>query len=164
MNQCPCGLPTDYLACCGSYLEKQEIAKTPEALMRSRYTAYSQARVDYLRKTMLGKPLVGFNDQETALWAKRVKWLGLQVITSYLDPKDENTGFVEFIARYMEKNSVKTIHELSQFQRHNSSWFYTDSLPPKTGKSTLKQKISRNEPCPCGSQKKYKNCHAIAKD
>lgn len=164
MNQCPCGLPTDYLACCGSYIEKQETAKTPEALMRSRYTAYSQARIDYLRKTMLGKPLVGFNDYDTALWAKQVKWLGLQVITSYLDPRNENIGFVEFIASYMEKNAIKTIHELSQFQRHNGSWFYTDSLPPQTGKSTIKQKISRNAPCPCGSQKKYKNCHALIKD
>nr|WP_232220814.1 YchJ family metal-binding protein [Legionella tunisiensis] len=107
MNQCPCGLPTDYLACCGSYIEKQETAKTPEALMRSRYTAYSQAKIDYIRKTMLGNPLAGFNDSDTTLWAKQVKWLGLQVITSYQDPNDENIGFVEFIASYMEKILLK---------------------------------------------------------
>lgn len=164
MSQCPCDLSIDYLACCGSYIEKQETAKTPEALMRSRYSAYTQAKIDYIKKTMLGKPLVGFNDNDTALWAKQVKWLGLQIITSYIDPTDENTGFVEFVASYMEKNTIKTIHELSQFQRHNGHWFYTDAIPPKAKKTAKKQKISRNAPCPCGSQKKYKNCHALTKD
>jgi len=25
----------------------------------------------------------------------------------------------------------------------------------------VEQKIGRNDPCPCGSGKKYKNCHGI---
>ena len=31
--------------------------------------------------------------------------------------------------------------------------------PPKVQPITSEKKIGRNEPCPCGSGKKYKKCH-----
>jgi preprotein translocase subunit SecA len=31
--------------------------------------------------------------------------------------------------------------------------------PPKLQPVRVDQKIGRNDPCPCGSGKKYKNCH-----
>lgn len=161
MNRCPCGSQTNYLSCCGLYINNQEAAKTPEALMRSRYTAYTQANMDYIKKTMLGKPLQEFNELEAEKWSKRVNWIGLQVIKSYMGEADNNTGYVEFIATYMEQNTVKAIHELSQFQRHDGSWFYTEGQHSATDKLSQKHKISRNAPCPCGSQKKFKNCHAL---
>ena len=38
-----------------------------------------------------------------------------------------------------------------------------NTVNPDTGKKTpyvrKKEKIGRNDPCPCGSGKKYKNCH-----
>ena len=30
-----------------------------------------------------------------------------------------------------------------------------------TGSNIIRKKIGRNEPCPCGSGKKYKNCHGM---
>jgi uncharacterized protein YecA (UPF0149 family) len=44
------------------------------------------------------------------------------------------------------------------------------SAPPKTGApprrpGTIKRqgdKVGRNDPCPCGSGKKYKKCHGAA--
>jgi SEC-C motif-containing protein len=102
---------------------------------------------------MHGKPLAQFNEQEAPGWSQSVYWLGLKVITSWQE--DEHTGFVEFIASFIDKNSMKTIHETSEFVKINNSWFYTDGkhIPKPT------TSISRNALCPCGSQKKFKNCH-----
>lgn len=32
---------------------------------------------------------------------------------------------------------------------------------PKQQPVRVEQKIGRNDPCPCGSGKKYKNCHGV---
>ena len=157
MTQCACGSDMDYLDCCGMYLSGIAIPKTPEALMRSRYTAYSKADIDYIKKTMQGKPLVNFNEVEAKHWAASVQWLGLNVVKSSTKVTDKNIGFVEFIATYIDKGILKTIHEISQFRYIDLAWFYIDGEQPGEIKP---QKISRNAPCPCGSKKKFKNCHA----
>lgn len=153
MKQCPCGSNLIYPSCCGQYLNHQARAKTPEALMRSRYTAYTLADFDYIKKTMQGKPLLDFNENELAKWAKSILWLGLQVIHAHQN--DDQTGSVEFIARYLDKNFVKTIHEVSQFQLREGSWFYTEG----TQIDAAPIKVAVNALCPCGSKKKFKHCH-----
>ena len=163
MNPCPCGSQKDYLRCCGEYLNEQSLPQTPEALMRSRYTAYTLGDIAYIKKTMCGKARLDFNEEHAALWAKNAEWLGLQIINSGLDPQNKNVGFVEFIARYQDKNVLRTLHEHSQFQCLDGQWFYRDGEPFKPQKIPLKQTTPRNAPCPCGSGKKYKNCHALNK-
>ena len=142
--------------CCGVFIEKKQTPQTPEQLMRSRYTAYSKANIDYIKNTMKGKPLAGFNELEAKTWALTVTWIGLKVIQSYLETPTK--GFVEFSVRLMEGNQLKTIHELSEFHLENNAWLYVDGenkqVPIKN-----KPKVARNSPCPCGSGKKFKNCH-----
>ncbi len=48
---CPCGNDKQYINCCGRYLDNAEAAATAEILMRSRYTAYTLEREDYLLAT-----------------------------------------------------------------------------------------------------------------
>ncbi|MBA3536283.1 MAG: SEC-C domain-containing protein [Tatlockia sp.] len=163
MKACPCGSQNDYLACCGLLIDKHHEAASPEALMRSRYTAYTQAKVEYIKKTMRGKLLEEFDGVQTVQGAKQLIWTGLEVIRSFMDEKDENVGYVEFIANFQEQGKKKTIHELSKFQRFDGKWFYTEGAQPKFKKPIKKSTLSRNAPCPCGSQKKYKNCHGMTK-
>ncbi|WP_131781389.1 YchJ family protein [Legionella gresilensis] len=153
---CPCGSQQPYLDCCGLYIEQGQAAPTPEKLMRSRYTAYTEANIAYIRATMSGKPLINFDDVEAENWAKRVKWLGLEIINTYPEVKQDDCKFVEFIASYELDGKTQSIHEKSEFRKFNNQWFYTDSLKPN---KLRKANISRNKPCPCGSNKKYKNCH-----
>lgn len=160
MKLCPCGSENDYLTCCGVYIKEEALPKTPEALMRSRYTAYTLGNIAYIKKTMRGKPLLNFDDEKVAAWAKNAQWLGLEIIRSSLDAHDENLGFVEFIASFREKNKVRTIHEHSQFQCIDGRWFYKDGQHSKPSPSPPKQTTPRNAPCPCGGGKKFKNCHA----
>jgi SEC-C motif-containing protein len=66
---------------------------------------------------------------------------------------------VEFEATY-ERNGLRDVHhEQAQFRRVEGQWFYEDGeVAPKTVVRTG-PKIGRNDPCPCGSGKKYKHCH-----
>nr|WP_316226808.1 SEC-C metal-binding domain-containing protein [Bradyrhizobium sp. SZCCHNS3052] len=42
LMQCPCGSGLPYDRCCGPYLDGDDQPPTAEALMRSRYTAYTR--------------------------------------------------------------------------------------------------------------------------
>ena len=87
-----------------------------------------------------------------------MKWINLEVIKSSMDSSE--IGFVEFIARFSEQNQVKTIHELSEFHKENGCWFYISGVHKQGLDKISKPKTARNGPCPCGSGKKFKNCHA----
>lgn len=159
-GRCLCGTDVDYSACCGSFHLGKQIPQTPEELMRSRYSAYVLANIAYIKKTMRGKPLIGFNELEVKSWSKSVKWLGLKIITIRNESPD--CGFVEFIARFIQDSKQQSIHEISEFHRIDEQWYYVDGTHPTAHNISLSVKIKRNSPCPCGSHKKFKNCHGKA--
>ena len=154
MTLCPCGSKQEFSACCKPYLDAEKTPATPEALMRSRYTAYTQANIDYIKKTMRGKAALGFNDIEASRWASRVIWIKLDVIRAY---HEKDIDFVEFSAVFIEGNNLNSLHELSEFIYENDCWYYVEGSPLL---SAGKQTLTRNSKCPCGSQKKFKNCHS----
>ena len=79
MSNCPCGSGRTLDQCCGPYLEGAAKAPTPEALMRSRYSAFVTANVDHLERTLLPETRGDFNRDETESWAKSSEWTGLEV-------------------------------------------------------------------------------------
>lgn len=119
-KQCPCGRQMPYEACCGRFIEDGQLPSTPEELMRSRYSAYTQAKIDYIERTMSGPAAAHFDPESARTWARSVKWLGLQVLKA--SPVTDNTGNVEFIASF----SGGHIHELSEFHRTDGRWSYVD--------------------------------------
>ena len=62
----------------------------------------------------------------------------------------EHEGTVEFKARYEQDGHMHHISENSLFRRIRGRWFYVDTVKS--------QKLGRNDPCHCGSGKKYKKC------
>jgi SEC-C motif-containing protein len=153
MTDCPCGLAYDYEACCGRYISGELAAPTPEALMRSRYTAYTLGKIDYIARTMRGPALVGFDSEQARAWAQAAIWLGLSIVSAPTAVGDD--GEVEFQARYRSQGKIHILHECSQFQRDvDGCWYYVDGTMPMQSLN----KIGRNAPCPCGSGKKYKKC------
>ena len=71
---CPCGSDALYTACCGLWhvgLDSGVHAPTPEALMRSRYSAYVVGHIHYLLATW--HPSTAPGDLELS----PIKWLGL---------------------------------------------------------------------------------------
>lgn len=122
---CPCLSGFMYPECCAPYILGYVLPKTPEQLMRSRYTAYTDANVDYIVRTMLPPASDGFNKKDTKKWANSVVWQGLSVLNS---SANGDTGVVEFIAYYREGGHDSSIHEKSLFNRIDNKWFYMAAL------------------------------------
>ena len=118
---CPCGSNKKFSDCCARYVEGNEIAPTAEALMRSRYTAYSLLREDYLRSTWhpSTRPASLGLAGETP-----TKWLGLEVKGH--EQQDIDHAIVEFVARYKVHGRAHRLHEVSRFVREEGRWFYVD--------------------------------------
>lgn len=155
MIDCPCGSQKCYLSCCEPFLTGTRMPGTPEMLMRSRYTAYTMANIDYIKNTMCGQALLGFQEEDAKRWAKRVNWIKLIVFESAI--KNSNTGMVEFEARFVDGSRLKLIHEKSEFILEKGRWSYVGGIQQPT--AHLEQLISRTMHCPCGSHRKFKNCH-----
>lgn len=119
MIDCPCGSGKAFESCCGPYLAG-EPAPTPEALMRSRYTAYVLRNADYLRRTWHSSSRPAELDLEEV-----VKWLGLKVIRAKGGAGDEN-GTVEFVARFKVGGKAHRLEEKSRFVREDGRWVYLD--------------------------------------
>lgn len=129
MAFCPCGNKEEYALCCGKFIDHTNLPSTPEELMRSRYTAYTKGRIDYIEATQKDKAAEAFNPEETRRWAKRAKWLDLSILKA--PPHSNQQGFVEFLARYSSSNKVHQIHERSEFQCVDGHWYYVASHHPE---------------------------------
>ena len=155
-TDCPCekkinNIPLKYEECCQPLHLSQEVAKTPEQLMRSRYSAYYYALGQYIHDTHHSDYRGNTTPDEFSDSAKATNWCRLEVINS---SQQESSGTVEFKASFIDKDKLHTFHEVSKFVLEGGLWLYTDGdFKPKT---TIK--INRNEPCPCGSGLKSKRC------
>jgi SEC-C motif-containing protein len=122
---CPCGSGQFYAQCCQLYLSGEATPQAPEALMRSRYTAYVKADIDYIEKTMGPPASIGFDRVDAKRWAQKVKWLGLNVLGA---TAQGDQGTVEFVARYKINGKAQRMHENSLFKRIHDQWVYVDVL------------------------------------
>ncbi|MDF2530249.1 MAG: putative motif domain protein [Gammaproteobacteria bacterium] len=93
--------------------------------MRSRYTAYTRANINYIASTQAGEAAEGFNTPEAKQWALAAKWLGLKVLNTHLGFEQDTSGTVEFIATFKLHGKIETIHEHSHFHKVNEKWLYT---------------------------------------
>jgi SEC-C motif-containing protein len=102
-------------------VEGNEPAPTAEALMRSRYTAYTQLREDYLLATW--HP----STRPSALGLAedlQTKWIGLDVKRH--EQQDADHAIVEFVARHKVNGRAQRLHEVSSFVREDGRWYYVD--------------------------------------
>ena len=119
---CPCGHDLPYGRCCGRWHAGQA-APSAEALMRSRYTAYTLGLEDYLLRTWhpSTRPIVLNLEQD-----QPIKWLGLKIVRHGLLANSDDEAEVEFIARYKVQGKAEKLHELSRFIRQTGHWLYLD--------------------------------------
>ncbi len=123
---CPCGLGAAYVECCGLYHAGplHLLAPTPEALMRSRYSAYALGLRDYVLDTWHSST----RPEKMERFDSGVKWLGLTVKRAWTAGADD--GFVEFVARSKPPGGgpAERLHELSRFVRVEGAWQYVDAV------------------------------------
>ena len=119
---CPCGSGESYTACCGP-LHDGRPASTAEALMRSRYTAYALDLTDYVFRTWHPRTRPESVDPVPGL-----AWTGLEVLDLVAGGPEDDTGVVEFRARFHEGGRQRAMHETSRFERRGGRWVYVDGV------------------------------------
>ncbi|MFZ5775211.1 MAG: YchJ family protein [Thermodesulfobacteriota bacterium] len=146
---CPCGNGLAYGECCGRFVEGNENAPTAEALMRSRYTAFTRKNIPYILASWHSSTRPGDLSLEESL-----DWQGLSVLATDKGGVDDQEGMVEFVATFSIHGHSQRLHERSRFVREEGKWFYVHGIEVPAASD----KTGRNAPCPCGSGKKYKKC------
>jgi SEC-C motif-containing protein len=131
MAQCPCCSGKLFSVCCSPFLNAEKLPETAVQLMRSRYTAYSLANINYIQQTMRGPAAENFVPEEAKQWAEQVTWRGLKIIDPGKQSKDIEYDEVEFAAQYVAENFLYILQERSQFKKIDNHWFYiTGTLVP----------------------------------
>lgn len=154
---CPCGSKALFDACCGPLLAGRP-AKTAEALMRSRYSAFVLGRFDYLQRTCAGEAALTFDRAELERSLPGTQWLGLDIEATEAGQEDDTAGTVTFRVDFRQNGRLFTQTERSEFRRIAGEWRYCKGEPDLSAKQDASAKVGRNDPCPCGSGRKYKKC------
>jgi SEC-C motif domain protein len=156
-NPCTCGSGKSDDACCGPILAGAP-APTAEALMRSRYSAYVRGEIDYLEHSLAPEARGDFDRAVATQASASTQWLGLTIRSTHDGGPADETGTVEFVVRFSDGGKKGAHHELSRFRREAGRWVYIDgTIDPVPTPRTVTH-VGRNDPCPCGSGKKYKKC------
>ena len=116
-NMCPCESGLPFEACCQPILTGVP-AQSAEALMRSRFTAYTLGDVHYLLKSWHST-----TRPKTLELNAGQKWLGLKIKDTV---NGETESYVEFVARFKIDGRGHRLHERSRFIKEDDHWYYVD--------------------------------------
>ena len=150
---CHCGSGAEFEQCCQPIIEGNTLAETAEALMRARYSAYVTANTEFLHDSLHPDSRDDFDEESTKKWAESSRWISLEILGGKAGKRNDRVGTVEFTAVYEDSEGRQTKHsERSHFKKAHDQWFFCD------GQAIAPGKVGRNDPCSCGSGKKYKKC------
>ncbi|HEY8562113.1 MAG TPA: YchJ family metal-binding protein [Pyrinomonadaceae bacterium] len=100
---------------------------TAEELMRSRYSAYAAAAVEYLFKTTHPSTRKFYEPEAIERWAKTSRWQKLEIVATDKGAFADKTGTVEFKAHYTDAEGISHVHhEKSNFRKELGKWFFVD--------------------------------------
>ena len=122
--------------------------------MRARYSAFVVGNEDFLQHSWHASTRP---QRVLEKDADKTQWSGLKIIDCVKGGAGDSEGTVEFIARFTIHKQAGQLHEVSSFTFEDDRWLYVDG-ENKKGETVRSEKVGRNEPCPCGSGKKYKKC------
>ncbi len=124
---CACGSGRKYKRCCRP-LHRGTAAANPEALMRSRYTAYALDLADHIVQTT--DPEGPRWEADTAGWRERIRafsrdcsFEGLEVLDSHLGPAPDR-GEVHFRVTLTRAGRPAGFSERSVFVLRDGRWLY----------------------------------------
>lgn len=164
MPQCPCGSGSEFSTCCAPVLDDSRPATTAEALMRARYSAYVRGDIDFVMSSTLPASRSDSDVAAMRAWAEQAEWESLEVRATREGAAEDSRGEVEFIARYRLQGQAQHHHEKSLFVKQDGRWFFQDGTVLHSGPSEKPApvvntvKTGRNDPCHCGSGRKFKKC------
>ena len=164
MNQdnltCPCGSGAAFAACCEPIISGTRESETAEELMRARYSAFVTGAIDFIVASTHTRSRKEIDITFIREWSETSTWNGLEIIDTRV--VNENTAYVSFEAKFTQREEDQNHREKSLFERENGEWRFVSGEELKN--PTVRYEAprpGRNDPCPCGSGKKFKKCHGV---
>ena len=153
-SSCPCGSGRNYGQCCEPIIAGTTPAPDAEALMRSRYTAHVVNDTVYLDRTYLPTSKQTSTEKHAPA---ATKWVKLEIHQHDANVRS-GVSHVDFSAHFTEEGKAGVMHEKSEFEKIDGAWIFTRTLREGPVPIVSAPKVGRNDPCPCGSGKKFKKC------
>lgn len=161
--KCYCQSGKALSQCCQPIIIGEKIAKSPEQLMRSRYSAYALKQANYIYNTYAKNVRIAQSVTEINDWCNAARFTCLVVHhaspfslmkSTPFETNENSYPTVEFSAFFHQEGCFYQIREVSRFTIENSRWYYLDGDIKMNQELTVK----RNQACPCMGGKKYKQC------
>ena len=154
---CPCGSGSSFEDCCQQIINGEREPLTAEELMRARYAAFAKGAIDFIVASTHSRTRREIDVSYIRQWSETSTWRGLQIIETKL--VGDNKAYVSFEAQYTQAGKDQSHKEKGLFEREDEKWRFVtgDELKNPTVRYET-PRPGRNEPCPCGSGKKYKKC------
>ncbi len=154
---CPCGSGVTFGDCCEPVISGVRESVTADELMRARYAAFATGAIDFIVASTHSRTRKEVDVDFIREWSTKSTWRGLQIFET--KSVDDNKAHVSFEAQYTQAGKDRSHGEKSLFEREDGSWRFVtgDELKNPTVRYEA-PRPGRNEPCPCGSGKKYKKC------
>lgn len=147
---CYCGSTMPFSLCCEPVVRGAVKADTCEQLMRSRYSAYCLGDVSFIFNTYHASKRDKNSMLQIKQFADSCHFISLNVLEAL---QTDGEGYVRFTVCYLQGNLLQQFTERSRFI-YEQGWLYFDGQLT----DTVPKKIGRNDLCPCGSNKKFKQC------
>lgn len=158
-SPCPCLSEKAYGTCCGPFHAGTTWPATAQALMRARYSAYVVKDIDFIERTDHPDRRDQFDRKAAEQWASLSTWQGLEIIASERGGEKDTDGIVEFRAHFTVNGQKNSHHERAIFSQVEGRWYFVDGNRPAQKPFVHPDNlVGRNDPCSCGSGKKFKKC------
>ncbi len=159
MSLCTCGSEKEFEVCCQPIIEGTALAPTAEQLMRARFSAHATKNYDFLNDSTHPEFRDDVDVKEIEQWSSALSWDSLEILETEKGTEDDVEGFVSFRANYSINGMPQNLVENATFRKEADKWYYVegDILGNEPYRREI-PKVGRNEPCICGSGKKYKKC------
>lgn len=155
---CPCGLGESLETCCLPIIKGETKAKTAALLMRARYSSYTTGDIDFIVDSTHPDHREDMDVNEIKAWSSKSEWKGLEIVDTAEGTERDDWGMVEFKAHFALGGQDHVHYERSEFVKIDGDWYFVDGEPIVAQVQRNGAKVGRNEPCPCGSGKKFKKC------
>jgi SEC-C motif domain protein len=127
MKYCYCGSGKNFADCCRLFIDGTVKPLTAEELMRSRYSAYATANIEYILKTTHPSTRKFLDAESIKNWATSNTWQKLEIVSTDKGTQTDKQGTVEFKAYFSDSNLQPQIHhEVSNFVKELGRWFFVD--------------------------------------
>ena len=122
------------------------------------------ARMDYLRQGIYlrgyaqKQPKQEYKKEAFELFSEmleNVKREVIQLLSRVRIRSEEEVAAMEAL----ERQQAEARLQMSQFQHQDNGGYSADEEAAEVQAALAEPKVGRNDPCPCGSGKKYKHCH-----